>query len=99
MNLRTGMSLRLLAIQAVAATALTAQISMVTNRYDQYTTGADTQETTLTAANVNANGFGKLWSYYVDGAVYAQPLYLPSVQIPGHGGHNVLYAASMSDEV
>ncbi|MGI8962320.1 MAG: hypothetical protein ACR2IV_21695 [Bryobacteraceae bacterium] len=84
---------------AFAALSLTAQLNVTMNRYDRFPTGANTHETALDSTNVNAASFGKLYSYYVDGAVYAQPLYLPAVRIPGQGTHNVLYVASMNDKV
>jgi len=37
---------------------------------------------------VNAAHFGRLYSFPVDGSVYAQPLYLPQVAMPGDGIHN-----------
>ena len=60
-----------------------AQVNILTNRYDPQRTGANLIETTLTAGNVTAAGFGKLYSYPVDGAVYAQPLYVAGVTIDG----------------
>ncbi len=75
-----------------------AQIGVFMNRYDANATGANTRETILNASNVNPAGFGKLYSYYVDGAVFAQPLYAPSVAIGGRGSHNVLYVATMNDK-
>jgi hypothetical protein len=33
----------------------------------------------------------------VDDKIYAQPLYVPQVAIPGQGTHNVVYVATMSD--
>jgi hypothetical protein len=56
-------------------------------------------ETTLTPANVNGAGFGKVFSYPVDGSIFAQPLYVPNVTIPGQGTHNVLYVVTESDGV
>src|SRR5215216_3971699 len=53
-----------------------AQVNILTNRYDQQRSGANLRETTLTPANVDVTRFGKLYSYPVDGAVYAQPLYV-----------------------
>ncbi len=73
-------------------------LSVTMNRYDGAATGANTNETVLTPASVRA-GFGKLYSYFVDGSVYAQPLYLPRVEIAGRGTHNVLYVATMNDKV
>jgi hypothetical protein len=84
---------------AFAALSLTAQVTVPMNRYDRFPTGANTQETVLNSTNVNAASFGKLYSYYVDGAVYAQPLYVPAVRIPGRGTHNVLFVATMNDKM
>jgi hypothetical protein len=68
--------------------------AVTVNRYDRSATGANTSETILNTRSVNATTFGKLYSYYVDGAVYGQPLY-----VPGLAGHNVLYVATMNDKV
>ena len=75
-----------------------AQIDILTNRYDQARTGANLSETTLTTANVNSRQFGKLFSYPVDGSVYAQPLYVSGVTINGVQ-KNVLYIVTMNDRV
>jgi hypothetical protein len=79
--------------------ALRAQFPVAMSRYNQAGTSADTRENTLNASNVNPARFGKLYGYYVDGAVFAQPLYLPAVPIPGRGARNVLYVATMNDKV
>jgi regulation of enolase protein 1 (concanavalin A-like superfamily) len=68
------------------------------NRYDGARSGANVSETQLLPANVDVSHFGKLYSYPVDGAVYAQPLYLTNVTISGKP-HNVLYLATMNDKV
>ncbi|HUI40935.1 MAG TPA: hypothetical protein VL523_03095, partial [Terriglobia bacterium] len=47
----------------------------------------------------NSAQFGKLFSYPVDGAIYAQPLYVQSVTIPDQGVHNVVYVATEHDSV
>jgi hypothetical protein len=39
---------------------------------------------------VNAGQFGKLGAPKGDGAVYAQPLFVSAVEIPGKGKHDVL---------
>jgi outer membrane protein assembly factor BamB len=69
------------------------------NRYDQFTTGVDTQETVLSVSNVNTANFGKLYSLYLDGGVYAQPLYVSSLEVPGKGIHNVVFIATMNDKL
>src|ERR1700728_2810900 len=79
-------------------TPVMAQVSVTTYHNDIARTGQNTQETILTPANVNSTQFGKLFSVPVDGAVYAQPLYLSSVAIAG-GTHNVLYVVTEHDSV
>ena len=66
---------------------------------DNSRTGQNTLETQLTPDNVNAVHFGKLYSFPVDGYVYAQPLYMPQVAIPGNGIHNVVLVATQHDSV
>src|ERR1035437_8708766 len=66
---------------------------------DNLRTGQNLGETVLTPANVNAGSFGRLFSDPVDGQVYAEPLYVPGVSIPGQGTHNVVYVATENDTV
>jgi hypothetical protein len=70
-----------------------------TSRSDSARDGANTSETLLTPADVNKNSFGHLFSFAVDYVVMAQPLYMPNVNIPGQGIHNVVYVATMADSV
>ena len=60
--------------------------------------GANAQEYALTPANVNAATFGKLFSCAVDGAVYAQPLWVANLSISGVS-HNVILVATAHDSV
>jgi hypothetical protein len=76
---------------------LRAQVT--TSQYDNARTGANLHETRLTPANVNANQFGKLLAFRVDGAIYAQPLYVPRLEIPGKGVHDVVFVATEHDSV
>jgi len=64
--------------------------SVLTYHNDSSRTGQYLAETSLTPANVNSTQFGKLFAQPVDSYVYAQPLYVPGVAIPGQGTHNVL---------
>lgn len=75
----------------------TAQVT--TSQYDNLRTGATLNEKTLAPQNVNARQFGKLGAFKVDGAVYAQPLFLPAVEIPGKGKHDLLFVATEHDSV
>ncbi len=74
------------------------QVNVTTWHNDNAHTGQNLQETTLTPANVNSKNFGKLFSYPVDGMMYAQPLYVQGVTING-AAHNVVYAATENDSV
>jgi hypothetical protein len=68
-------------------------------RNDASLTGQNRQETALTPASVTPGKFGKLFACAVDGYVYAQPLYVPNVTIPGAGTHNIIYVATEHDSV
>jgi Chitobiase/beta-hexosaminidase C-terminal domain/Legume lectin domain len=83
----------------VAPFSAQAQTSILTQHYDNARDGQNTNETILTQSNVNSATFGKLFALGVDGQVYAQPLYVPGVAIPGQGTHNVLYVATEHDSV
>ena len=76
-----------------------ARAQVTTSQYDNLRTGATLNEKTLTPQNVNANQFGKLGAFKVDGAVYAQPLFVPGVEIPGKGKRDVLFVATEHDSV
>jgi len=60
--------------------------------------GANTREYALTPAAVASSHFGKLFSCKVDGAVYAQPLWLPALTIGG-SAHNVVFVATQHDSL
>jgi Chitobiase/beta-hexosaminidase C-terminal domain len=74
-----------------------AQQPVLQRGYDPGLSGANLTETTLTTSNVNPSTFGLVFTLPVDDKIYAQPLYVPQVLIPGLGVHNVLYVATMSD--
>ena len=86
-------------IVASSQTTAVAPVGVFTAQYDNMRSGANLRETTLTPANVNPKSFGKIFTLKVDGDVYAQPLYVPRVNIPGKGVLNVLYVATEHDSV
>jgi hypothetical protein len=91
-------SMMVLRRQAMAGNAATLK-GVLTYHNDNLRTGRNSSETLLTLKNVNANTFGKLFEISADGLVDAQPLYVPSVNIPGNGTHNVLFVATENDTV
>jgi hypothetical protein len=74
-------------------------IGLFTNRYDNGRTGQNRLENILKPSNVNSTSFGKVFSYTVDGQIYAQPLWVYGVKIPGKGTHNVVYVVTQMDSV
>jgi hypothetical protein len=58
--------------------------------------GANEKEYALTPADVNASSFGKLFSCPVDGAIYAQPLWVAHLTVDGKR-RNVVFVATAHD--
>jgi hypothetical protein len=87
------------AIAWIGCTAIPAQTPILTYHNDIGRTGSNTNETLLTPANVDPAHFGKLFSHTVDGDLYAQPLYVPKLAIPGKGVHNVVFVATEADSL
>ena len=74
------------------------QVAVTTYHNDNYRSGLNSNETILTPANVNEVTFGKRLVLPVTGYVYAQPLYVPGVNI-NNTRHNVVYVATEHDQV
>ena len=91
----------IITLAALVGTSLIsqAQVSVLTQHNDNLRTGANLNETVLNTTNVNVTRFGKLFARDVDGEVYAQPLYIPNLVIPGQGTHNVIFIATMNNSL
>src|SRR5215471_501518 len=76
-----------------------ATTSVLTQHNDTSRTGAYLQETQLTTSNVTSQQFGALFTYHVDGHVYAQPVYLSNIDMPDGDTNNVVYVATMHNTV
>ncbi len=85
-------ALGLTALGLASCHPASAQTSVLTQNNDNARSGANTQETALTPKNVNAAGFGKLFTITgLNANVNGQVLYVPGVSIGGTA-HNVVYA-------
>ena len=75
-----------------------AQVSVLTNKYDNTRDGLNSSEILLSLSNVSSSQFGKLSAFSVDGYIQAQPLYMYGLSING-GTHNVVFVATMNNSV
>jgi hypothetical protein len=82
---------------ASATIGVTDLAGVTTYHNDLSRDGVNAQEYALTTANVKTS-FGKLFSCTVDGAIYAQPLWVPNLSING-GNHNVIFVATQHDSL
>src|SRR6202043_2313438 len=65
-------------------------------------TGVNNTETLLTPSSVNTTQFQKQFAVNVDGQVYGQPLYVPSLNITTGGQpgvHNVAFVTTQHDSL
>jgi hypothetical protein len=99
-----GLAVVCLASVVLGAFAVVAvgQTAVTTYHNDNYRTGWNSTETTLTPANVNSSSFGLLAKVVLDDQVDAQPLIVPGVMITAgkhQGTHDVVYVATGNDTV
>jgi hypothetical protein len=71
---------------------------VLTYHNDNLRDGINTRELALSSSTLTTTTFGQLFSCAVDGAVYAQPLWMKSVSVAG-GTHNVIVVATQHDSV
>jgi hypothetical protein len=76
-----------------------AEDAVLTRSYNNQRTGAALNETILTTSNVNTAQFGKIFTRQIDGQMYATPLFVPELVLPGKGTHNVIYVATQKNKV
>lgn len=85
--------------QSASATIGVTDLTGVTTYHNNLARdGTNTHEFALTPGNVNTTTFGKLFSCAVDGAIYAQPLWMPQISVNG-AKHNMVIVATMHDSV
>jgi hypothetical protein len=73
--------------------------NVLTYHNDLLRTGANLTESILRPRNVHAGSFGLLYSYPVDGQIYATPLYMDGLTLPDGSVHNVVFVATEHDSV
>jgi hypothetical protein len=73
-------------------------VNVATWHFDNGRSGLNATETALTPQDVTSPTFGKLFSYLVDGYVYAQPLLVSGLTING-STHNAVFVATENDSV
>jgi hypothetical protein len=83
---------------ANATIGVTDLTGVLTYHNNLHRDGTNQKEFALTTSNVASATFGKLFSCQADGAIYAQPLWIPKVAV-GAGTHNVVLVATMHDSV
>lgn len=75
------------------------QTSVLTQHNDLARTGWNRNEVILNTKNVNKTSFGEIFSRTVDDQIYAQPLVVLNVNLPGNGSKNIVIVATVNNTV
>ncbi len=73
--------------------------AIATYHNDNSRSGINSQESKLTPANVNVVSFGRLAAVPVQGAIFAQPLYIADVTLSDGKNHNLVIVVTEHDQV
>lgn len=86
-------------LTAYCLSTVRADVAVLTQHNNLTRTGANLEETILNVANVNSNQFGLVFTRAVDDQIYAQPLIMTNVDIPGVGERSIVIVATVNDSV
>lgn len=95
---RKSIWLALASVFVVASAVAAAPPSITTQMYDNSHTGWNPNETQLAVANVKTN-FELLFKDTTDAGTYAQPLYVPALNMGSMGTHDVIFVATEHNTV
>jgi hypothetical protein len=85
-------------VSASFAVGVTNLAGVYTYHNDLARDGVNSQEYALTPSNVSTSTFAKLFSCPVDGAIYAQPLWVANLTVSGVK-HNVVFITTQHDSL
>jgi hypothetical protein len=88
-----------LAVLIITTFASYSQTGVLTQHNDLYRTGWNKHEAILNTNNIKPASFGKIFTRSVDDQVYAQPLVIPGINIPGSGIKNIVIVATVNNTV